>query len=159
MRKSEDSVLYNFKKSLGYYLKIKDPKTKNDRLKPAYINISMSFFELKKLDSSLYYSYKVLHNKNLENEARSGIYASLGHIHLAKNKLDSALIYYKKAERLAKKLQDPFILKDSYSSLSKIYEKQENKDLTLFYSRKYEYTLSFSEISFIMPIIHPNMKW
>lgn len=137
LKKPEDSVLFYLKKSLAYYLKVKDKIKRKEGTIKAYINISTSFLEKKQIDSALFYSYKVLSMKNIGVESESYVLQTIGSAHIQGNHLDSALIYNKKSEKILQITKDPFALKACYQNLSEIYDKLNNKDSALIYSKKY----------------------
>jgi len=137
LKKPEDSVLFYTKKSILYFQKIQKTYLREGNLQSAYINISTSFFEAKKLDSALFYSYKVKSMKNLGLEAKSYLFQTIAQVHIEKNRVDSALFYYKKSEAISRILEDPATLKIAYTTLSGLYEKLGYKDSSLIYSKKY----------------------
>lgn len=136
MKKPEDSVLSNLKKSALQYRKIKKESQRNILLNSAYINISNSFFELKKMDSAMFYSHKALKNKYLSDESNSYVLQMMGQIHRQQNSLDSAFYYYKRAEVISTKLGDPLALKGIYQTLSEMYNKSGDKDNAFQYAKK-----------------------
>ncbi|MGU3376556.1 hypothetical protein [Chryseobacterium sp. M5A1_1a] len=137
LKKPEDSILFYLKKSLAHYLKIKDKIKRKEGTINAYINISTSFLEKKQIDSALFYSYKVLSMKDIGLEVKSYVFQTLGSAHIQAKNSDSALIYYKKSEKILLTTKDPFALKSCYQNLSEIYAKLNNKDSALVYSKKY----------------------
>lgn len=137
MKKPEDSVLFYFKKAARQYQLIKNKADKQRLLNSAYINISTSFFEAKKLDSSMFYSYKVLKCKQIEEEYRVTVYQNIGQVYREKKNWDSAFYYYKKAEMLTVKIGDPLNLRNIYQTLSDMYSQSGEKDKALLYAKKY----------------------
>lgn len=140
-KKGENSILQSLRRAVFFYSKISNIQKRKERLRSAYVNMSTSFLSAKLADSALIYSYKALSMKNAnpmyEDLNAAYIYQSIGQTYLKLDKIDSALVNYNKAEKIAKKIGDPLSLKGCYMALATIYEKKGEKEKSLFYGRKY----------------------
>lgn len=133
----QDSVLFYLKKSASQYKQIKNTSERTNLLNAAYINISTSFFNAKKLDSAMYYSRKVINSKQISEEAKSPVFQTAAQIYREKNNWDSAFYYYKKAEAISIKLGNPIDLKSIYQTLTEMYDRSGDKENALLYAKKY----------------------
>jgi len=137
LKMPQDSVLLYLKKSAAQYKQIKNTSQRTNLLNAAYINISTSFFNAKKLDSAMYYSRKVINSKQISEEAKSPVFQTIAQIYREKNNWDSAFYYYKKAEAISTKLGNPLDLKSIYQTLSEMYDRSGDKENALLYAKKY----------------------
>lgn len=137
MDKPIDSVLKYQKYAISQYKKIQKEKVREALLKLEYQNISESFLEAKKTDSALSYLYKIMKFQSLNDLETVQFFQMIGRAYDQKAQPDSALFYYKRAAAEAKKIQDPFSMKESYQVLSEFYEKMGDKENSLLYSKKY----------------------
>ena len=139
LKMPEDSVLLYLKKSAVQYQQLKNSPERTNLLNSAYINISTSFFEAKKLDSAMLYSQKVIKSKQINDEVKNSVFQTLAQIHREKNNLDSAFYYYKNAEAISAKLGNPIDLKSIYQALTEMYDKSGDKENALIYAKKYSH--------------------
>ncbi|UQB70462.1 tetratricopeptide repeat protein [Epilithonimonas zeae] len=137
LKMPQDSVLLYLKKSAAQYKQIKNTSERTNLLNAAYINISTSFFNAKKLDSAIYYSRKVINSKQISEESKSPVFQTLAQIHREKNNWDSAFYYYKQAEATSVKLGNPLDLKSIYQTLTEMYDRSGDKKNALIYAKKY----------------------
>lgn len=139
LKMPEDSVILYLKKSAVQYKQLKNNTDRTTLLNAAYINMSISFFEAKKLDSALLYSHKVAKQKQIDDKTKSGVFQTLAQIHREKNNWDSAFYYYKQAEAISAKFGDALDLKSIYQTLTEMYDKSGDKENALIYAKKYSH--------------------
>lgn len=139
LKMPEDSVMLYLKKSAVQYKQLKNNTDRTTLLNAAYINMSISFFEAKKLDSALFYSHKVAKQKQIDDKTKSGVFQTLAQIHREKNNWDSAFYYYKQAEAISAKFGDALDLKSIYQTLTEMYDKSGDKENALIYAKKYSH--------------------
>ena len=133
----QDSVLSYLKKTATQYKRLKNISERTYLLNAAYINMSTSFFNAKKLDSAMFYSRKVINSKQLSEELKSPVFQTLAQVYREKNNWDSAFYYYKKAEVISAKLGNPLDLKSIYQTLTEMYDRSGDKENALIYAKKY----------------------
>ncbi|MDP3149064.1 MAG: tetratricopeptide repeat protein [Ignavibacteria bacterium] len=119
---NKDSSLYYFRKSLAAYKEVKN----NDGEILALQGIGNYYLDLKEIKSAKIYFTEMLTLAFKENISMriAEAYKNLGEIALLENHLEKAQDYFKKSIAIGEKSSLKVILKDSYSSLSTIYEKR-----------------------------------
>lgn len=89
-------------------------------------------------DSALYYFRATLKGmEELKSERNCAlVLIEIGSTLSDQNKLDSCIFYFKKAERIANKINESLIYANIYNSLSTLYLKEKNYYQTIYYALK-----------------------
>jgi len=126
----------NYFKVLGYAQSIQDTFL----LSLAYINLGKSYTHLNQLDSALYFEQKALelqpHLGFFQRTWEGTVLYLLGNIYLKKGKLTQARDAYLKSVESYKVYHNLHYLPDTYNALSKLYQRLNKPDSSLFYARK-----------------------
>ena len=126
----------NYFKVLGYAQSIQDTFL----LSLAYINLGKSYTHLNQLDSALYFEQKALelqpHLGFFQRTWEGTVLYLLGNIYLKKGKLTPARDAYLKSAESYKVHHNLYYLPDTYYALSKLYQRLNKPDSSLFYARK-----------------------
>jgi tetratricopeptide (TPR) repeat protein len=127
------------KKSIIEFSKIKNSETRNNSLGTAYSNLGIIYVQKKMFDSAYYYSNKSLNlakiNKNPYNEcvALNGLVSASN----KQKKYQQEIDYLEKLIPIAKKINEPNLLKSSYRSIQVAYDHIGNKEKEMEYFAKY----------------------
>lgn len=133
-----EKIIRNDLKSIEYYKKIKNEKKRNGWLAIQYSSLGYTYNDLEKYDLALEanrHAYSLSKKENDSINQAFGLFG-IGTTYLAMNKLDSSVLYYKKALPIFEKAQDIYRLQYIYEDLATIYEKFGEDKLYSFYSKK-----------------------
>ena len=136
LQNQQDSSIYFFNKSLDLYTNIGSSGGKIIALKGIAQNHMLSN-NLKKAKEYFNQILKIAEKENIPLRiAEANMF--LGEISLNESNYEQAKIYFEKCIELSLVLNLNSYLRDSYKSLSRVYEELENTDLALDFLRKYD---------------------
>jgi tetratricopeptide (TPR) repeat protein len=138
--KTNDSVFYYYRKCISEFQQRTDQEEGKKRsIAQANLNISTRFIQIRQYDSAAYYVQKTLKmlDKNDTSILKLNAQKNLGDLYLGKRDYDSAIYYYKSILDKAKATNQSYILSNTYSKLSAIYDILGNDQKSKEYQNKY----------------------
>ncbi|MCD9855720.1 helix-turn-helix transcriptional regulator [Epilithonimonas sp. JDS] len=137
LKKNLDQQLHYDRIALNTFSKIEKPKLRDYFLFAQYLNISISYVDVKKNDSAVYYAREALtYSKTADDPIRT-INATFGmaDIYFTIGKKDSAIHYYKKVLPLLVKTNSPSKLEIIYNNMATMYYQLNDTKNYVYYSK------------------------
>lgn len=138
--KTNDSVFYYYRKCISEFeQRTGQEEGKKRSIAQANLNISSRFIQIKEYDSAAYYVHKTLKmlDKNDTSILKLNAQKNLGDVYLGKKDYDSAIYYFESILDKAKAANQSYILSNTYSKLSAIYDILGNDQKSKEYQNKY----------------------
>lgn len=137
LKKNLDQQLHYDKIALKIFSKIKKPKLRDYFLFAQYLNLSISYVDVKKNDSAVYYAREAYKYSQDKDEAIRKVNATFGmaDIYFTIDNKDSAIYYYKKVLPLLQKTNNPSKLEIVYKNLATMYDQLNDDKNYIHYSK------------------------
>lgn len=153
-----DEALVEYKKALESYHKLGFVREASE----TYSNIGNIYFD--KADfmmaQSQYKKAISISKKSANYQLLGGVYAAMGYTNFQLKRYDVAAAYLDSAQTIARKINDPYTLLDSYAVLSDIYEVQKKyKDALEYYQAYTQLKDSLNEASNVSEIQELELKY
>ncbi len=157
-QKKLDEALQQYKQALETYLQLGYVREASE----THSNIGNIYFDKGDFNQAQEQYKKAIHiaKKSENHHLLGGVYAAMGFAHFQLRQYKLAVIYLDSAMRIAKKINDPYTILDSYEVLSDIYAEQQNFKEALFYHQAFAALKdSLSEASNIEAIHELEVKY
>ncbi len=138
--RSNDSVFYYYRKCISEFeQRTGQEEGKKRSIAQANLNISTRFIQTKQYDSAAYYVQKTLKmlDKNDTSILKLNAQKNLGDVYLGKRDYDSAIYYFESILDKAKTANQSYILSNTYTKLSAIYDILGNDQKSKEYLNKF----------------------